>query len=354
MSDAKALHAFHASSNRSRGRAPALLSWLVVGLMAWAVRDASAQVPGRCVSVQPGGDIHFRQQTLRDAPDIDSPEIRRINALVSLGCFDEAKTAVQLFVLAHPGDYKIRFVQARMSWIEDGDKAGREAMRNLVQDHPNFASAKALLASLYLDAGEMDQASKLLDEVAATSPNDLRLFMSRLKLAAQDKRNADTVKNFAEVLNNAEFPPWAREGSAMQIAQLPGASPSDKEAAYRAQMNFESATPWYLKAYNLAFFLYDEDQTRRPAELIGLIKQLQADPASKPKAVSMNFMLSVAYLRQAEAIDPKPSYKNADLIRLATQATDPSLLRVPLQQVPYFADLVKLLAVPTEQSADSK
>lgn len=354
MSDAEELHAFGASSKPLRGRGRLFLAWLVMGLLAWAVRDASAQVPDRCASVQPGGDIHFRQQTLRDTPDIDSPEIRRINALVSLGCFDDAKTALRGFVAAHPADYKIRFVQARLSWIEDGDRAGREAMRSLVADHPDFASAKALLASLYLDAGETDQAIKLLDEVAATSPHDLRLFLGRLKLAAQDKRNADTVRNFTEVLNNAEFPPWAREASAIQITQLPGAFPSDKEAAYRTQMTFDSATPWHVKAYNLAFYLYDEDQTRRPGELIDLIKKLKDDPASKPKEVAINFMLSVAYLRQAEAIDPKPMPKNADLIRLATQATDPSLLRVPLQQVPYFADLVKLLPVPAEQSVDSK
>ncbi len=354
MSDVEALRAFGASSHPLRGRGRWLLSWLVVGLVAWAATDASAQVPDRCASVRPGGDIHFRQQTLRDTPDIESPEIRRINALVSLGCFDDAKTAMKAFVAAHPADYKIRFVQARLSWIEEGDRAGREAMRSLVEDHPNFASAKALLASLYLDEGETDQASKLLDEVAATSPNDLRVFLGLLKLAAQDKRRADTVRNFAEVLNNAEFPPWAREAAAIQITQFPGAFPSDKEAAYRAQMTFDSATPWHVKAYALAFYLYDEDQTRRPGELIDLIKKLQDDPGSKPKQVAINFMLSVAYLRQAEAIDPTPTPRNADLIKLAIQTTDPNFLRVPLKQVPHFADLVKLLPAPPEQPADSK
>lgn len=352
MSDVDARCAFGASSQPIRGRGRALLTWLVVGLMAWAMRDASAQV--HCATVQPGGDIHFHQQTLRDTPDIDSHEIRRINALVSLGCFDDAKTAIKGFVAAHPGDYKIRFVQARLIWIEESDRAGREAMRSLVADHPNFASAKALLASLYLDAGETDEASKLLDEVAATSPSDLRVFLGRLKLAALDKRNADTVGKFAEVLNNAEFPPWAREASAIQIVQLAGASPSDKEAAYRAQMTFDSATPWHVKAYSLAFFLYDEDQTRRPGELISLIKQLQADPGSKAKEVAINFMLSVAYLRQAQAIDPTPTPRNAELIQLAIQTTDPNFMRVPLKQVPHFADLVKLLPPPPEPSAESK
>lgn len=221
----------------------------------------------RCDSVKAGEDINFRQIKLREIADISNPEIRRINALMSARCYDEATSAYSKFVAANPNDYKIRFVEGRMLWIFNGTGPAREAMAALIKQHPDFASAKVLMASLHIDANEFDDARKMLDQAAKSSPNDLWLFIDRLKLELLSI-TADTPKKYLEVLTNPQFPPSAREEVGLDYPYLPGVSPAMAEDAYKTLLSFESATPHHMKAAIVAFFLVTKkDPNKRLTKL---------------------------------------------------------------------------------------
>jgi tetratricopeptide (TPR) repeat protein len=306
----------------------------------------------RCSSVQPGGDIAFRQVKLREIADISNPEIRRINALMSARCYEEATAAYSKFAAANPNDYKIRFVEGRMLWIFKGTGPARQAMTVLIKEHPDFASAKVLMASLHLDANEFDQARNMLDQAAKNSPNDLWLFLDQLKLERLAP-TADTAKKFLEILRNSQFPPSAREMAGLNLTDLPGLTSAMVEEAYKTALTFESTTPYAMKATNLAVYLVAIKQLN-PAQTVNQIKTLIADPRSVSRAETLDHLLRIAYLQQAAAIDPNSSEKNAKWVSLARDGANVEELQTYMLSTPVLTPQMPLLKRFLQLKIDQK
>ncbi len=311
--------------NRHVGWPASTMCWLVVAsILGCVAPHVIAQTPtasnARCSTIQAGGNIKFRDMTLRETADIPAAEIRRINTVISNRCYEEANDAVEQYVATHPDDYQISFVQSRLLWLLTSASAAEVRLLEVLHDHPSFASAKVLLASIYMSQQQNDQAKALLDSAAVDAPNDLWLFLDRLKLEAGQIPSADTTQKYFEILQNPQFPPSARETSALALINSPSASNSMTDAAYRIQLSFESATPYAMKAFNYAHYLVE--QVHRETDGIQLINDLQRDPRNVQKKKQLNLLLAYAYLSQAAEIDSNPSVKNARLIELAKQSVD--------------------------------
>jgi hypothetical protein len=62
--------------------------------------------PVRCASVGSGSPIKFQGRTLIETPDLP-PELRQVNALVTVNCLHLAQHLQEAFVAAHPDDYQV-------------------------------------------------------------------------------------------------------------------------------------------------------------------------------------------------------------------------------------------------------
>ncbi len=123
------------STTRHRMLSVARFHWCACALLGLAIaggssRDAAAQ-PLRapqdpCAAVAPGGPIQHRGKTLLETADIKTPEIRRINVLISTRCYQEAALAIARYEAAAPQDYQIDFVATRLAWLTQGSEAARQ------------------------------------------------------------------------------------------------------------------------------------------------------------------------------------------------------------------------------------
>ena len=66
----------------------------------------------RCADVTASGRIPLKDRVLVETPDIDAPELRLVNALVSARCFDNVQPLLEKYTADHPDDYREYFVDA--------------------------------------------------------------------------------------------------------------------------------------------------------------------------------------------------------------------------------------------------
>ena len=84
----------------------------------------------RCPKVEAGKPIKFDGQTLIETPDLP-PELRLANALIGANCLARAKQVQSQFLVTHPDDYRISFIDARLAWASDNERES-EAIGDMV------------------------------------------------------------------------------------------------------------------------------------------------------------------------------------------------------------------------------
>lgn len=255
--------------------------------------------------------IAFDGHQLEEIPDITAPDLRLANRYISRRCYRSAAALLIAHQQEHPEDYRASYVAARLEWTT-GDESNVERMlSDVLRDHHDFASALVLLAGWKLEQSDFVGAARLLDQAARVSPDDLWLYMDRLRIQASLSPPPELAKTLLAIAQDGRFPPNARETAAELGKQLPNQSMAAFETFYRAELTFESGTPMPCKYANLAGLMSAQGHRYRE------VQQLLESPgavAGQCQGLDMNRMLlAESYLLQAAELDPQPSPRNAEL-----------------------------------------
>jgi hypothetical protein len=294
--------------------------------------------------------VLYRGQVLREAPDLDDPELRRINVMLTTRC--EARDRLQqVYVEKHPDDYRVGFLNARLTWIR-GDLATAESMMEMaLKHHPDFSSAKVLLASIQIARGQYPQAQVLLDQLEIESPHDMWAFIDRLKVENALAPSTDTYVKAEEILNNPGFPLTVRDTAGELVQSDPAMTPLRLYAIFQTWTSFEDQIPNWSKAAFIAQRLIEHDEQYALARKI--LEISLARVGNSPVQVKLRTFLAESYLLEAAKSGPVPSAENAELTKKAAAALNGDL--TPLSQyIGHRHDLAKLqpfLAAKTDFNA---
>ena len=308
------------------------VSWLLASILIAVAGPALAATPDdvRCGAVKPGAEFEFQGRTLLETPDIEEPELRLINTLITEQCFAQSAELMDRFVQAHPENYHLLFVKARLYWITRSQADANVIVTTILRNHPDFSSMKILLASMDVDDQNFPEATKLLDEVAKVHPEDLWLFMDRLRIEAAVAATADTVKTLKAVMADTHFPRSARL-QAMRTAQYEtnNVSTEQRDDMFASGMDSGSSRDCELagKASELI------ELNRDPASGVALIEKYLHKSGACMATPTVRVLLAEGYLLEAVQIAPQPARANEKLVRQAKETLGGDLMPVA-QRVP--------------------
>lgn len=305
----------------------------------------------RCQHVTAEKPVTFHGRTLVETPDITDPELRLANALLSHRCRAEAILLVEKYNTVHPDDYRTRFLAARLAWTGGDSIRAEQIVWATLREHPDFASAQLLKASLFIEQERPDEARPLLDSLSLHSPTDLWVYLDGLRLEALSAPSQALRQTLLEITKNPGFPPSARETASQTGRQLPNISRDQFEAFYWADLDYESATPMACKIHNLAFLLSEDGG--RFAQARALLESPKAQNADCLGAERNRVLLAQAYLMEAARISAGPTAANAALVSKAHEILggDWSELARHVIGRPQFAALQPFLASATAPSS---
>jgi len=295
-----------------------IVSWLLaVVFIAVAVPAFSASDDDiHCAGVKPGEKFEFQGHTLLETPDIEEPELRLINALITEQCFVQAAQLMDRFVKANPDNYHVFFVRARFHWVTRGQADAHLIVENALRLRPDFSSMKILLASMDIEDGNLPDASKLLKEVEAVHPEDLWLFMDRLRIEAEVTPTPDTTKTLTVIIADMHFPASARR-QAMQTAQYQrGLSVDQRDEVFTAGMDAGAGKDCELATQAVDLIEFRGD----PAGGAKLIEKYFRKNGECLATPEVRTLLAEAYLLEAAKIAPQPTRKTATLVKQAKEA----------------------------------
>jgi tetratricopeptide (TPR) repeat protein len=290
--------------------------------------DARAQVDplelARCDKVTVSAPVNFQGRTLKEIPDISEPELRLVNQLLSSGCNRRAQGMFVSFLETHPDNFHVKYHEARREWMADGDEEARRMLEEVLERHPDFNSARVLLASMLLrEEDQRERGLQLLDEAERNRPDDLWVFLDRLMIQAQEEPSSEVQQRALEIARNPAFPPNAREFAVDLGTNLPGLSQADLEQFLYARLDVESFLSMACKYAELA------EQLSKQGDRFDEVRRLLESPAaSRGNCLGIErnrVLLAQAYLMQAAAIAPAPAPANAALVVKAWKVLDGDL-----------------------------
>jgi tetratricopeptide (TPR) repeat protein len=249
---------------------------------------------------------------LTPVADIDVPELRAIDAQFAVHCNDEAVTALAAYAAAHPDDYRLHYYRARLARMGDDEAGARMILREVLKEQPDFDSARILLASIALRAGEVQVAKDELAKLKPRSPRDLWGFIHEKSIVVMsDPGNVEALAAFLSLAENEQAQAGAREIAVQRLRYSGDAETAEK--ALRLQLTFRSQTPLHMKQVQLAQFL---QQAGRADEARALLEGSVAQGVGGASGE----MLARDYLVEAHALSPTRTDKNAALVAKADAA----------------------------------
>lgn len=308
-------------------RTPTLLALCLLALGMQPVAFAQ-DAPATCSQVQPDAAVTFFGKRLVDTPSLKSAQARRINAQMGRGeCLAMARASLGNLLADNPEDAELAYLDARSDALAgEGDVAERK-LQAVLDARPGMQAARVLQASLLLDREQRVQARAMLSEASASQPDDLRAAFQLLRVNALDEPKGKGVGELFQVLRDDSLPPDLRETTQVTLLYITALDLGQKEAALRESLRFESQTPRWDKANNLARLLAEE--SGKTGEARTHLQSVLAESGATPKAQSLaRLLMAETWLLDAAKIDPAPSTRNADLIAKAGAQVDGNL--VPL------------------------
>jgi hypothetical protein len=318
--------------NSRRHRLLATLGFVVLGCVSatFAAERSDRPSPAECAQVRDGGPIQFKGRNLVEIPDIAEPELRRANALLTSRCFEEAIGIWEDFARRNPDNYHVLFVKARARWIFGDRMSGQMIVGATLHAHPDFASAKVLLASMHIEDHDFVSAAKLLDDVDGSQPDDLWAYIDRLRIEAAVAPTASTADTVAAIMHDTQFPANVR-AQALHIAQFELTELTETQrdqlvSSVVADSSVMTDCALSLQAQELIELRNDP---RSGAQLIQryLDKSRRCDEESPTR---VRALLAEAYLLEAALVAPGPVSTNAPLVRKAKDALGGNLTPVAM------------------------
>ncbi|HUQ09920.1 MAG TPA: tetratricopeptide repeat protein [Steroidobacteraceae bacterium] len=285
---------------------------LLLGSGATIQAASAARSPDRCATVAVSAPQKFHGKLLEEIPDIREPELRLANQLLSSGCFDQAFGTLTAYLERHPEDPHAMYVRARWNWIHEGSEMAALDLQELLAAHPEFASAKVLMAGTRFAADDYPGARQLLDQVPESSPEDLWLFLYRLKIKAAEHPSDAVRAQLLEILRNEAFPPNARESAAHSGIEMRGQRDDQLEEFLRLRLEVKSSVPSGCKFSMLAQHLSEKGGRYEQAREL-----LESQAARESQCLREPFnrmLLAQAYLMAAARVAPAPTAANAELV----------------------------------------
>jgi hypothetical protein len=308
--------------NSRRRRLLATLGFVVLGCVSatFAAERSDHPSPAECAQVRDGGPIQFKGRNLVEIPDIAEPELRRANALLTSRCFAEAIGIWEDFARRNPDNYHVLFVKARAKWIFGDRMFGQVIVDAALRAHPDFVSAKVLLASMHIEDHDFVSAAKLLDDVDRSQPDDLWAYIDRLRIEAAVAPTASTADTVAAIMHDTQFPANVR-AQALHIAQfeLTDLTETQRDQLVSSVVEDSSVMTDCALSVQAQELIELRNDPRSGAQLIQryLDKSRRCDEES---ATRVRALLAEAYLLEAALVAPGPVSTNASLVRKAKDA----------------------------------
>jgi hypothetical protein len=302
--------------------------FLVAGLLALNILSSSTKAAtphpvdtqaSFCSAVKAGKPVKFHGRTLVEIPDITEPELRLVDRLLSVGCFDLANENFQAFQAANPMARNAGYIIARAQWMGRDKYGAQKTLDEVLKAHPDFASAKVLLAGLRYSDGMFNDTARLLDEVEPKSPQDLWVFMNRLRIEAVRNWSGDLLARLVEIARDPAFPPAARVAAADIGIMFIGQQSDEYGALLRGAFEADSAVT-ACKAKDLAMWLSWE--RGKYAETRQLLESPRATRTHCLSNATSRLLLAEAYIAEAVAISPRPSPKTERLVQRAAELVE--------------------------------
>jgi hypothetical protein len=288
---------------------------LLLSLLQARAFAAETLVPD-CPDAKDSGSFTFHGQRLTEIPDIVNPEIRIANAALTAGCFDWVAGFLQRFTAAHPDEYHVLFLRARFWYFNDRPRA-QATIEAALRQHPDFTSAKRLLASMAIDDHDFATAARLLREIRQEQPDDLWAYINQLRIDAQVAPSASLFATLHEIINDPRFPQNAR-GKAAEIAryEMVGPTQAQRDALLADQIKANPAAASCVLVAQAQDIIEVRMDPRAGAALI----EQYAKPGSACGGDPMvHLVLAEAYLWQAAKLSRIPAKSNHKLIARATK-----------------------------------
>ena len=265
-----------------------------------------------CAALDGAGAFEFFGASLQDSPDLRSAQARLINSQLSRGdCRASADAGIAGFVAARPDDPELTYLRARAAVLAGHGESAEAGLRMLAAQHPELPSARVLLAAILLDKEQRVEAQALLTDVAAHAPGDLRAAFQLLRVQALDSPKGDGVGKLFTVLRDRRLPPDLRENAQATLMYVTALDMDQKETAMREGLSFQSQTPSWTKATNLARFLAEERGNYLQAREV--LQLALAPPAPANALAFAHLLMAETWLLEAASVDPQPSPANAAL-----------------------------------------
>jgi tetratricopeptide (TPR) repeat protein len=309
-----------------------VFGFVVLGCFSAVFAAEGSDHPGavECEQVKAGAPIQFKGRTLLETPDIAEPELRRANALLSARCFDQAIEIWEDFGRRNPDNYHVLFLRARFKWIFGDRPMSQLTVEAALRAHPDFASAKVLLASMHIEDQDFPAAAKLLDDVERLQPDDLWGYIDRLRIEAAVAPTPSTADTVTAIMHDPQFPPSVH-AQALHIVQfeLSGFTQSQRDRALSSVVEDRSVMTDCALSAEAQELIELRDDPRSGAQLIQRYLG-KSRPCDDDSPTRVRMFLAEAYLLQAAAVSPEPGTANAALIGKAKEALGGNLSPVAL------------------------
>jgi hypothetical protein len=264
-------------------------------------------------AVEDDSPIDLDGRMLQEIPDVTAPEMRRANLLLSMGCLEEARDLVASYVESRPRDPQGLYVVGRLLWIAATLETAERFIGSFVEEFPNFTSARVQLAGFRIDQNRLDEAQAILADAELESPNDLWIYMGRLRIEAQTLPTSAVRRRLLDIAEDSRFPPNARTIAARQLRRTQHVSPEEYGASFKAELTFQSAQPMACKASDYGAWLIDvHGRADLAREALEPYEGTRCD-----RFVDPHVLLAYAYFLGAADIAAGPTPANADLVQRA-------------------------------------
>jgi hypothetical protein len=298
--------------------------------VAFAAEGSDHPSPAECAQVKAGASIQFKGRNLVETPDIIEPELRRANALLSARCFEGAIDIWEDFARRNPDNYHVLFLKARWKWISEGLPFGQLIADTVLRAHPDFASAKVLLASMRIENHDFVSAAKLLDDVDRSQPDDLWAYIDRLRIEAAVAPTASTADTVTAIMHDPQFPASVR-AQALQIAQfeLQGLTQTQRDQVVSSVVEDSSVMTDCALSMQAQDLIELRNDPRSGAQLIQRYLG-KSRPCDAESPTRVRTLLAEAYLLEAALAAPEPGSANASLVAKAKDALGGNLTPVAM------------------------
>lgn len=290
------------------------------GVSEAASRATPRDTPQRCVNVTVRGPVQFQGRTLVEMPDIEASELKRANVLISRRCFDEAASLLGEYSSKHPEDFRAAAVVGRYAWVTAGPDAAEQIFRDVLSKHSRFSGAQVLLAGLLFERGDLPAARAIIDELAASSPTDVWVYLNQLRFQAKEPNPPASLRDtLMAIAKEKGFDGNVRE-EATRLGRHLRQTPEQYEQFLFADVELESWTPVPCKRAALAAWLLSEGGRSR--EVITLLESPDGKIEDCGGLTPNRVTLARAYLLEAAKIGPGPTPANAKSVDRARALLD--------------------------------